>query len=237
MNKAQRVTSASDWYVNESLRHIARGHDKPYDLRYSKMVACEVSRMKPFRLIDIGCGYGELFKALYYRDIPVTYIGFDPDKKCIESLQELHSKQCKAHLGDSESAIDYVQNTHVDVVTSVLSLGLWNDPVGDLIKVAHALPPGGQIIAVDLLKLCEIPYPLNAAPLSRYKIDQYNSSLAESDINILCEDLSATCESEIKWFVDIGLEPQEIDYNSIQNQKPFTTLFFIRITRKELNVG
>jgi len=214
MNKAQRVTSASDWYVNESLRHIARGHDKPYDLRYSKMVACEVSRMKPFRLIDIGC-----------------------DKKCIESLQELHSKQCKAHLGDSESAIDYVQNTHVDVVTSVLSLGLWNDPVGDLIKVAHALPPGGQIIAVDLLKLCEIPYPLNAAPLSRYKIDQYNSSLAESDINILCEDLSATCESEIKWFVDIGLEPQEIDYNSIQNQKPFTTLFFIRITRKELNVG
>lgn len=62
-------------------------------------ILCDISILSNSSILDVGCGFGDLFEYLKYNKIPVKYHGVDLNDKMIEIAKNLHP-QIKFELRD-----------------------------------------------------------------------------------------------------------------------------------------
>lgn len=223
---------ARRWYSEPGRAEIARSYDRQFELPYAKLMADYLVGDRAVTLADIGCGYGELYKALFYRGNTVRYYGFDPDKECVDSINALRQPNARAFCCDSKAARSVLGNRTVDVICSVLSLGLWEDPVGDIIELAGVLSPGGRLFAIDIFKFRKLHTGSNLSSLLKYKFDQYNTSLGIDDLAQLRGALSNEFHFAVEWFFDDGKGPKRISFEEINTRPAMSVLFLLKLERK-----
>ncbi|GAA1654570.1 class I SAM-dependent methyltransferase [Actinoplanes couchii] len=98
------------------------------------------------RVLEIGCGTGNLSAALVRRTPAVKVVGIDPDRA---ALARARRKVPDGEFRHAWAADLPLPDGAVDVVLSSLMLHHLDDPVAGLREVARVLAPGGRLHIVD----------------------------------------------------------------------------------------
>src|SRR5690349_12620528 len=117
----------------------------------------------PLRVLDVGCGYGDLLRELSTR-VPniIEIVGVDPDP---ENLQEAHDFAGDVarlvHAGAESMPFD---DGHFDLVVALNSFNEWRDVRRGMAEIARVLHPAGVFVIADRSGR-DIPTALSSAGL------------------------------------------------------------------------
>lgn len=147
---------------------ILMGNSSAYDARsrylfgsYYTGVADNVAVLAPVdaKVLDVGCGPGQLSIRLAQRGLHVT--GLDLDERMIEraranaerALWDRPDGADDAPMPDfmvgSAAALPFPDESF-DIVVSTMSVHHWDDPVDGLAEIARVLRPTGRALIWDL---------------------------------------------------------------------------------------
>jgi SAM-dependent methyltransferase len=124
-------------------------------------IAADVAALAPpsARVLDVGCGTGQLSIRLAQRGLTVN--GLDLDPHMIERAQANSERAVDRAAADGSklAAPEFVvgdaaslpfADASFDVVVSTLSLHHWDDPTAGLAEIARVLRPTGRALIWDL---------------------------------------------------------------------------------------
>ncbi len=98
------------------------------------------------RLVDMGCGTGELLHLLPQ----VEYVGVDLSERYVAAAKERHGERGKFYTGRAEHA-EWLVGQKFDIVTAVGVLHhLGDEQVDALVKLSRSLlSPNGRMVTID----------------------------------------------------------------------------------------
>lgn len=125
-----------------------------YDRRWSRYIAAStwetlqrLSITPGVRILDIGCGTGELLKAILerYRDVFIT--GVDLSREMLRvAAEKLGSTDFVAHADAHH--LPFADSTF-DIVASVSAFHYLHTPADVLVEARRVLKPGGRLVITD----------------------------------------------------------------------------------------
>jgi len=138
--------------------HAVLSHPKVYDL-LQNLLGAKRSRARLIRdhirprtgdrILDIGCGTGELFSQM---PAGLRYVGFDLSEDYIAAARQRHGAHARFECMDvAEYRVAGTEEQGADLVLAIGILHhLDDDRARALMRTAHAaLKPGGRFIALD----------------------------------------------------------------------------------------
>ncbi len=120
----------------------------PQMLQYQAL-ADDLAARKPGRVLDWGCGYGQVTALLRERDIDVVPFDYREDlsEPTVEPLERF--PEIQAHLSPYPVALPFDASTF-DTVLSCGVLEHVQDPDGSLDEIRRVLRPGGTFYVTNL---------------------------------------------------------------------------------------
>lgn len=117
-------------------------------LMYEEL-AHDLARRAPGRLLDWGCGWGQVTALLRERDVDVVAYDYRAgiDKPTVEPLERF--PQIEAHLSSDPVALPFDDNAF-DTVLSCGVLEHVPDPDGSVAEIRRVLRPGGMFYVTNL---------------------------------------------------------------------------------------
>jgi len=181
--RVQAASRARSWFVDPDRRRVSSEHDDRETVGSRELVvALCLQRLgrEPRRILDVGCGAGELLES-FARCVPdADLIGVDPAGEAVLAARERLASARAAlvlHAGVEDLVVEpavaigsglavgaavarrgiasdpeTVVAGQVDLVVIHLCLALWQDPFGGLVTALETLAPGGLLYAVDLVR-------------------------------------------------------------------------------------
>ncbi|WP_025274244.1 class I SAM-dependent methyltransferase [Haloglycomyces albus] len=110
-----------------------------------------LSKDNPPRIIDFGCGWGELLLSLLEASPSSTGIGLDNDNRLLDRAR---SNARKRGLSDQVEFIDRDASTWTEPADLVICIGashIWSDPQTALRKLHPLVKPGGRLLFGDMI--------------------------------------------------------------------------------------
>jgi ubiquinone/menaquinone biosynthesis C-methylase UbiE len=125
--------------------HLRSG---PQMLQYQAL-ADDLAARKPGRVLDWGCGYGQVAALLRQRDVDVVPFDYREDltEPTVEPLERF--PEIKAHFSPHPVALPFDAGTF-DTVLSCGVLEHVQDPDGSLDEIRRVLRPGGTFYVTNL---------------------------------------------------------------------------------------
>ena len=107
---------------------------------YEQMVDCR-------RILDIGCGSGEVLFSMAKRYKTVDYVGLDLNQNATSIAHNYATTHGMQHVSFVSCRIeDYHPSEHLDIISCISVLHYIEDP-GEMVKrMAKALQPNGRLI-------------------------------------------------------------------------------------------
>ncbi|HEY3379459.1 MAG TPA: class I SAM-dependent methyltransferase [Armatimonadota bacterium] len=104
------------------------------------------------RVLDVGCGAGQLVHLLAAQPPVVRAVGIDLSDALLHRARQRaeDSGLTRAEFFQVDGAEMPFPNASFDIVVSTLSLHHWDDPVAVLGEIRRVLVPGGRAIIIDL---------------------------------------------------------------------------------------
>ncbi len=125
--------------------HLAWRFDKGGPARAEPLIALSGKPAGEIRVLDIGCGHGNLLKR--FKALGAEAAGLDPDPEAVENLVKAG---IAAHQGTGEAPPASLEGQSFDIVIMTHSLEHCLDPVKALATAFSLTRPGG-------IFLCEVP--------------------------------------------------------------------------------
>jgi 2-polyprenyl-3-methyl-5-hydroxy-6-metoxy-1,4-benzoquinol methylase len=117
-------------------------------LREYEAIAARIASDRPKRVLDWGCGWGQLTKLLQDHGLEVTAFDYRPGRgRGIEPLERF--PELEAHFSDDPVELPF----EIGSFDAVLSLGVLEhvaDPDGSLEEIRRVLEPGGTFYVYKL---------------------------------------------------------------------------------------
>lgn len=155
------------------------------------------------RVLDVGCGGGQMARALAQRrpDLHVTGIDLSADQV----------RRARRRAGDIADRVEFVQGSALDLpfpdadfdaVYSIASIKHWPDPAAGLAECARVLRPGGQLLVAEADRGCRyedaaafvarmrLPALLRVPSLAAFRTFVAGQSLDADDLRALAEKLA-----------------------------------------------
>lgn len=183
----------------------------------NKALLIEVLSIKPFSVLDIGCGEGWLAHAL---PESIKYFGVDGSQPLIEDAQCKNTKQSFAVVSyDKISSKSWVLEGKIDVL--VFNFSLLDKEIGSLLQnSADFLNPGGRAIVQTL-------HPF-------FAVQEYTDKWNEDDFSTLSSDIKGkmpwyqrTLPSWCDVFKSAGFVVEKIT-EPLFNGKPASMIFTLK---------
>ncbi|HVO28072.1 MAG TPA: class I SAM-dependent methyltransferase [Candidatus Margulisiibacteriota bacterium] len=103
------------------------------------------------RILDLGCGTGQLAARLARRVPHGTVLGVDPADEMIRVARRQQRRRNLSFEVGSSDALPAEARTF-DVVVSTISFHHWSRPVESLREIARVLRPGGRLLILDFCR-------------------------------------------------------------------------------------
>lgn len=134
-----------DYFDRHRKSRLAHGGYWRHDYRYQ---LAAISRIRPERLIDIGCGPGA-FLSLVEKTFPEIQLNaLDLSEEMIRETRERLSDTAIATVGDSEHMP--FENEQYQAVTCNMSIHHYPHPQDALNEMYRILKPGGFLLLNDM---------------------------------------------------------------------------------------
>lgn len=89
-------------YFNSTAEDYNQSHDGKFVQCMYQEIVERVKVLKPKRVLDLGCGNGNVIQLLKSR-IPSQYYGLDISEKMIEETKKRFGNEVKLCVGDAEN--------------------------------------------------------------------------------------------------------------------------------------
>mgnify|MGYP001591756346 CR=1 FL=1 len=140
--------------VPEQYRELAPRYDRRFSLYLARVIEKTLERLtlEPGQsVLDIGCGTGELLKAIYAAQPRLQLLaGIDLSPDMLARAREKLSAIPAVELHvDSAERIPY-PDKHFHAVTMTGMIHYLPHPLRALTEVRRVLAPGGMVVAIDM---------------------------------------------------------------------------------------
>ena len=152
--------SSPDTDLPEASRRYFNKWAKGYDRSWTQIWFQEnhrriVQAMAPpadSRILDVGCGTGQLAARLAQRVPHGSVLGVDPAEEMIRVArrQHRHRQNLRFEVGSSEAIP--ADAGAFDIAVSTISFHHWARPVESLRDIARVLRPHGRVLILDLCR-------------------------------------------------------------------------------------
>lgn len=134
-----------DYFNSHNSSRLAYGGYWRHDYRYQIEA---IGRIRPDRLIDIGCGPGAFLSLVETRFPEIQLSGLDLSEGMIRKAEERLSDDAILTVGDAESMP--LESEQFQAVTCNMSIHHYPHPQDALNEMYRILRPGGFILLNDL---------------------------------------------------------------------------------------
>jgi ubiquinone/menaquinone biosynthesis C-methylase UbiE len=145
-----RVAEASRRYFNRWARHYDRSLAQIWFRENHRLIVQAVHPPPDARILDLGCGTGQLAARLAKRVPHGAVLGVDPAEEMIRIARRHRRKNLRFEVGSSD-AIPSGAGAF-DVVVSTISFHHWMRPVESLREVARVLTTDGRLLILDFCR-------------------------------------------------------------------------------------
>lgn len=133
-------------YFNKTAEDYDTSHDGKFVQCMYREILARVPDTKGQRILDLGCGNGNILKTLKER-IPAEYYGLDISEKMIEEAGKKLGKAARLQVGDAEQ-LPY-QDNFFDVVVCNASFHHYPNPEKAAAEMGRIMKTGGLLILGD----------------------------------------------------------------------------------------
>lgn len=133
-------------YFNKTAEDYDTSHDGKFVQCMYQEILTHVPDAKGQRILDLGCGNGNILKILKER-ICAEYYGLDISEKMIEEAEKKLGKTARLQVGDAEQQ-PYGDN-FFDVVICNASFHHYPNPEKAAAEISRIIKPGGLLILGD----------------------------------------------------------------------------------------
>jgi ubiquinone/menaquinone biosynthesis C-methylase UbiE len=134
----------------------------------------------PLRVLDVGCGYGDLLKELSER-VPniIEIVGIDPDPEKLDEAHDYAGEAARLFQAGAESLP--FQDGHFDLIVALNSFNYWRNPERGMAEIARVLHPAGVFVLADS-SARGVPSALSSARLRLIRRESVERSLGRTKI-------------------------------------------------------
>lgn len=142
-DRSKKITTD---YFNKTAEDYDTSHDGKFVQCMYREIIARVPDAKGQRILDLGCGNGNILKTLKER-IPAEYYGLDISEKMIEEAKKRLGKTALLAVGDAEQ-LPYA-DLFFDVVICNASFHHYPNPEKAAAEMERIMKPGGLLILGD----------------------------------------------------------------------------------------
>lgn len=137
-----QVAAAYDRAASNWTTRIERlGYPKAY-----RTLLSEVAPQRPLRVLDAGCGTGDMSQALLdVRTRPSRLDLLDPSDSMLRYAQKRLAGRTQAHMTGLET---FGTDARYDLILAAHVIEHCNNPAAACARLVHLLEPGGQLVLV-----------------------------------------------------------------------------------------
>jgi ubiquinone/menaquinone biosynthesis C-methylase UbiE len=137
-----------------------------YDRRWARYNAATLDLLRPWiggralgRVVDVGCGTGNLLPLLAHAAAMDGYVGIDLSPKMLRVARGKPSGAARPTFVSADAARLPLRDASFDTAISASVLHYWDDADAALREIRRVLRPGGRLLLLDWLR---DPLPMRA---------------------------------------------------------------------------
>jgi SAM-dependent methyltransferase len=167
----------ADWYDKDYAKSAAYGTPY-YRSRYYPIwavIADRIRQARPGRILEVGCGSGQLARYLIDDAGAQVYVGIDFSPKAIE-LARRQAPEATFVVGDARDAAVYERECDVIICTEVL------EHISDDLTVISLFPSGTRCLCT----VPDFPYPSHVRHFASLEVvvERYGAAFADLDVMV-----------------------------------------------------
>jgi ubiquinone/menaquinone biosynthesis C-methylase UbiE len=145
------VVEASRRYFNRWAKRYDHSVAQIWFRQNHRLIVQAIDPPENARILDLGCGTGQLADRLARRVPDGTVFGVDPAEEMIRVARRQH-RRGNLHFEVGSSEAIPADAGAFDVVVSTISFHHWARPVQSLREIARVLKPSGRLMILDFCR-------------------------------------------------------------------------------------
>jgi ubiquinone/menaquinone biosynthesis C-methylase UbiE len=145
-----RTAHAAQRYFNRWAKRYDRSPAQRWFRENHRLVMETVDPPSDARIVDLGCGTGQLATSLAEHVPRGGVLGLDPAEQMIRVASKRKAPNLRFVVGSSDAIPADARS--FDVAVSTISFHHWTQPGKSLEEIARVLAPGGRLFILDFCR-------------------------------------------------------------------------------------
>jgi len=146
------VPEASRRYFNQWAKRYDRSWTQIWFRENHRLIVQAMDPPADARILDLGCGTGQLAARLAQRVPQGSVLGLDPAEEMIRVARRQHRDRTNLGFEVGSSEAIPADAATFDVVSSTISFHHWARPMESVRDIARVLRPNGRVLILDLCR-------------------------------------------------------------------------------------
>lgn len=150
MKTTQAIARESQHYFNRWAKRYDRSPAQRWFRENHRLVVEAVDPPPDARILDLGCGTGQLATSLAEHVPQGSVLGIDPAEEMIRVASKRNGPNLRFAVGSGDAIP--ADSASFDFAVSTISFHHWVQPRASLEEIARVLAPGGRLFILDFCR-------------------------------------------------------------------------------------